>query len=149
MAPSTVYALKLSQIVNQTNPLNANDLPKYSATWFVTFDVRTDELFVAETRYSFFQRYQTNLSITLESSIYYVKNLQQPIVRQTEVIFHNLLFTIVVLELFGLSFLICKLLLAPLIRLTLERIRRFRSKSQVDTAPNDNTISRAIATELQ
>jgi hypothetical protein len=43
-----------------------------------------------------------------------VSNEQQPIARQTEIIFHNLLFTIVVLELFGLAFLMIKLLLVPL-----------------------------------
>ncbi|CAF0882448.1 unnamed protein product [Adineta steineri] len=149
LAPSTEYTLQLSEIVNQTDPLNVNDLSKYSATWFATYDVRTDELFTQQNRYSFFQRSQTNLTITIEEDVYYVKNVQQPIARQTEVIFHNLLFTIVVLELFGLLFLVCKLLIVPLVRRIHERVHRYHAKNQVNTKENDDTNTESTVIPLQ
>ncbi|CAF4147851.1 unnamed protein product, partial [Adineta steineri] len=149
LAPSTEYTLQLSEIVNQTDPLNVNDLSKYSATWFATYGVRTDELFTEQDRYSFFQRSQTNLTITIAEDVYYVKNLQQPIARQTEVIFHNLLFTIVVLELFGLLFLVCKLLIVPLVRRIHERVHRYHAKNQVNTKENDDTNTESTVIPLQ
>ncbi|CAF0969527.1 unnamed protein product [Adineta steineri] len=149
LAPSTEYTLQLSEIVNQTDPLNVNDLSKYSATWFATYDVRTDELFTEQDRYSFFQRSQTNLSITIAEDVYYVKNLQQPIARQTEVIFHNLLFTIVVLELFGLLFLVCKLLVVPLVRKIHERVHSYHTRNQINTKENDDANPESTTIPLQ
>ena len=75
-----------------------------------------DEIFTNESRYTFFYRTQTDISVSVSQSIFYVSNLQQPIARQAEVIFRSLLFTIVVLEVFGLLFLLFKLLLAPMLR---------------------------------
>jgi hypothetical protein len=114
LAPSTLFSIALTSIVNRTNPLNSDDLATFSAIWSSSFDVIIEDLFTSENRYTFFQRTQTNISVTIQKSIFYVSNEQQPIARQTEIIFHNLLFTIVVLELFCLVFLIFKLLLVPL-----------------------------------
>jgi hypothetical protein len=56
----------------------------------------------------------TTLTIAISETSYYVQNVQSPIAKQPEVIFHTLLFTIVCLELCGLLFVICKLLVIPL-----------------------------------
>jgi hypothetical protein len=138
----------MSQIVNQTNPLDSDGLTIYSAIWFATYTARIDELFVSEDRYSFFTRTQTNLSATISESIYYVKNTQEPIARQTEVIFHNLLFTIVVLELFGLLFLVCKLFLVPLARFLYERVHRYLQKKKEFNVINDNNDNMPAAIEM-
>lgn len=60
-----------------------------------------DELLTNESRYAFFYRTKTDISLSVSQSIFYASNLQQPIARQAEVIFRSLLFTIVVLEVFG------------------------------------------------
>ncbi|CAF4058555.1 unnamed protein product, partial [Adineta steineri] len=62
--------------------------------------VNSAQLFTNESQYTFFYRTTTNISVTIEQNIFYIGNLQQPIARQTEVMFHSLLFTIVVLEVF-------------------------------------------------
>jgi hypothetical protein len=54
------------------------------------------------------------LTINIAETSYYIKNVQSPIAKQAEIIFHTLLFAIVCLELSGLAFLIIKLLLVPL-----------------------------------
>jgi hypothetical protein len=122
LAPSTLFSLELTQIVNRTAPMDSNGLATYSAIWSSSFSVNTDELFSEETRYTLFQRTYTNVTVTIDESIFYVSNVQEPIARHTEIIFHNLLFTIVVLELFGLFFLLIKLLLVPLFHIFLTKV---------------------------
>ncbi|CAF5097160.1 unnamed protein product, partial [Rotaria magnacalcarata] len=56
----------------------------------------------------------TTLNIVTSETPYYVKNLQEPIAKSSEIVFQNLLFTTVCLELFGLIFLLFKLLLKPM-----------------------------------
>ncbi|CAF4307403.1 unnamed protein product, partial [Rotaria magnacalcarata] len=142
LAPSTSFVIGLTAIVNHTDPLNSDDWPTFSAIWSSSFDVITDDLFTVENRYTFFQRSQTNISITIQKSIFYVNNKQEPIARQTEIIFHNLLFTIVVLELFCLLFLINKLLILPLYHNISSLLHYLSKKNRVDA--NENKLSMAI-----
>jgi hypothetical protein len=139
LAESTVFSIELTQIVNQTDPLDSDGLSTFSAIWSYSFSVDSDQLFTNESRYTFFYRTQTNISITIGQNIFYVSNLQQPIARQTEVIFHSLLFTIVVLEVFGLIFLLLKLLFIPVFRKILDRLRHKLPKSR-DTPVDDLSI---------
>jgi hypothetical protein len=139
LAESTVFSIELTQIVNQTDPLDSDGLSTFSAIWSYSFSVDSDQLFTNESRYTFFYRTQTNISITIDQNIFYISNLQQPIARQTEVIFHSLLFTIVVLEVFGLIFLLVKLLFIPVFRKILDRLRHKMSKSR-DTPMDDLSI---------
>jgi hypothetical protein len=131
LAPSTLFSLELTQIVNRTAPMDSNGLATYSAIWSSSFSVNTDELFSEETRYTLFQRTYTNVTVTIDESIFYVSNVQEPIARHTEIIFHNLLFTIVVLELFGLFFLLIKLLLVPLFHTIFRRVQCTSRKVRV------------------
>ncbi len=137
LAPLTFFDLQLTQIINRTAPLNTNNLATYSGIWSSSFNVNTNEQFSTETRYTFFQRTYTNVTVTIEESLFYVSNEQRPIARQTEIIFHNLLFTIVVLELFGLFFLLIKLLVIPLFHSMLERLQRLSKKNQVEITKED------------
>ena len=137
LAPSTTFPIVLTAIVNQTAPLNTDGSSKFSAIWSSSFHAVTDELFTNESRYTFFYRTQTNISVTVSQSIFYVSNLQQPIARQAEVIFRCLLFTIVVLEIFGLLFLLVKLLLVPMFRGTVTCLKKHRArKNRVEVAEN-------------
>ncbi len=54
------------------------------------------------------------LSIIISETSFYIKNNQAPIAKRPEIVFHNLLFTIVFLEIFGLVFLLFKLIFIPL-----------------------------------
>ncbi|CAF3559292.1 unnamed protein product [Adineta steineri] len=136
---SSTFSIELIQIVNQTDPLDDDGLSTFSAIWSYTFGDNSDELFTNESRYTFFYRTQTNISITITENIFYIGNLQQPIARQTEIAFRSLLFTIVVLEVFGLLFLLLKLFLIPVYRLILNRINKKLSKNRV-TPTNDLTM---------
>ncbi len=54
------------------------------------------------------------LTIVISETSYYIKNVQSPIAKQSEIIFRTLLFAILCLEICALVFVICKLLLIPL-----------------------------------
>jgi F0F1-type ATP synthase membrane subunit c/vacuolar-type H+-ATPase subunit K len=142
LAPSLSFPIELTSVVNQTAPLSNHGVAEFSGIWSSSFSVNSDELFSNETRYSFFYRTQTNVSVSISQSIFYVSNLQEPIARQTEVIFRSLLFTIVVLEVFGLLFLVVKLLLVPLLRTSTACLIKHRArKNQVEPIENEmNTV---------
>ncbi|CAF0987621.1 unnamed protein product [Adineta ricciae] len=138
LAESIVFPIELTQIINQTDPLDTQGSPSFGGIWSSSFTVNSDELFSNESRYTFFYRTQTNISVTIEQSIFYISNLQQPIARQTEIIFRSLLFTTVVLEVFGLLFLLIKLLMIPMFRMLSNHIcRKFRTN---ETSPAENLV---------
>jgi hypothetical protein len=83
-----------------------------------------------------YQRTYTNITI---ESLFYVSNQQQPIARESEIIFRNLLFTIVLLELFGLLFLVIKLLMNPLFNIIYRRLQRLSKRNQVHPFKEDST----------
>ncbi|CAF1400512.1 unnamed protein product [Adineta steineri] len=128
LAESSTFSIELTQIVNQTDPLTDDGSSTFSAIWSSTFNVNSDELFTNESRYTFFYRTQTNISVIIDENIFYVRNLQQPIARQTEIVFRSLLFTIVVLEVFGLLFLLMKLFFIPVSRLISKTIKKIKIK---------------------
>ena len=141
LGPSILFPIVLTPIVNQTAPLSTDGSSTFSAIWSSSFNSVMDELFTNESRYTFFYRAQTNISVTVSESIFYVKNLQQPIARQAEVVFRCLLFTIVVLEVFGLSFLLVKLLLAPMFREIVAYLKHLRTKKNRVEAAGDLAIA--------
>ena len=80
------------------------------------------------------------MSVTIKESSFYVSNTQRPIARQTEIILRNLLFTIVILELFGLFFLVIKLLLLPLFPIIHKRLQRLFKKNRVMVIENNSNM---------
>jgi hypothetical protein len=73
-----------------------------------------NSLFISNAQYVVSALTSTTLNIDITETPYYVKNLQEPIARQSEIIFRNLLFTVVCLEIFGLVFISYKLLFKPI-----------------------------------
>lgn len=107
--------------------MSSSDDVTFSGLWQPASTVQTlsDELLYK--KIGGFLRYlpvQTNLVVQLTETPFYIQNIQEPIARRTEIIFHNILFTIVVLELFGLIFLLFKLLFFPLIDLVYRQFSR-------------------------
>ena len=102
--PLAEFVIHINATVNQTAPLSLSGLLIYSTAWLFTVNAKLDEVFTAETRYTFYKREKTIVSITLADAVFYVSNVQQPIAIRNEIIFRNLLLTIVVLELFRLAF---------------------------------------------
>jgi hypothetical protein len=105
--------------VNMTQALDTSDPIRYSGLWMPTFSTisLSDEAYYVE--FGNYLRYTSSLTviqIALDERPFLIKNIQQPIVRTAELIFHGLLFTSLCIELFAFSFLIFKLLIVPVLR---------------------------------
>jgi hypothetical protein len=103
----------MTKLINETKPMTGDE-SEFSGIYIPTFTVDMNSLFVTNDQYVTSALTTTILTIVITETPYYVKNLQEPIARQSEIIFRNLLFTIVCLEIFGLVFISYKLLLKPL-----------------------------------
>ena len=113
-----------TKVINKTEPLVAGDLILYSGLFIPTVTAEgISDKFLYDL-HGEYQRYlftYTFLTIDLGETQFYILNRQDPIVRKGEMIFHNVLFTIAVIELFGFTFLICKLAVIPFVRLLTSR----------------------------
>ncbi|CAF1113401.1 unnamed protein product [Didymodactylos carnosus] len=120
-------AVQLTKVINETVPLEIGE-ETLSGLWVASLTLNYYDSFVSESDYLDSTLTETNVTLVLSETGYYILNEQQPIAKQTEIIFHNLLFTIVVLELFGLLFLLFKLLLLPLASFLITRCRPTRTE---------------------
>jgi hypothetical protein len=105
--------LQLVKVINYTYPLSEGGYANLSAIWLPSFSTNLDQMFVDENEYKHATNLNTVLSIVISEASYYMLNTQKPITDEAEMIFANLLFTIVCLEIFGLGFLVFKLIISP------------------------------------
>lgn len=146
-APSAELVIHMIAVVNQTSPMDLSQQPLFSTVWSLSMDALLDEIFTAETRYTFYKREKTIISITLVDQVYYVSNVQQPIARQSEIVFRTLLFTTVVLELSRLGLLVAKLIFIPIFRIGVTRLSKKGGK--VDSTVDESSHTEAHDTELK
>jgi hypothetical protein len=101
--------------VNETEPLSG-DQSNFGGIWYPTFGYDINEMFISADNYvTMANLTSTKVTIVLSETSYYIKNLQSPIAKESEVIFRTLLFSFLCLELCAIFFLICKLLIIPFI----------------------------------
>jgi hypothetical protein len=105
--------------INMTQALSTDDPTLYAGIWTPTFTTvsLSDEAYYDQ--FGNYLRYTSSLTIlqvSLDEYPYFIKNIEQPIVRTAELIFHGLLFTSLCIELFGFFFLFIKLFCIPLLR---------------------------------
>lgn len=97
---------------------------KSSGLWQTSFlgsELADQILYNRRGEYHRYLSTETVLTVTLNENHFYVENVQEPIARKTEANFHTILFASLALEMFGLTFLMFKLILAPLFRLVERR----------------------------
>lgn len=111
---------QLTKVINETVPMMGEE-SEYSGIYIPTFTIDTSSLFLTADEYNQLNFTSTVVTIDIQETPYYVKNLQEPIAKSSEIIFHNLLFTIVCLEIFGLGFLLYKLAVKPFFALLFPR----------------------------
>jgi hypothetical protein len=115
----TVVPIVFIKIINRTQALNVAEATLYSGLWMPTFTTisLSDEAYYVE--FGNYLRYTSSLTVvqvTFDERPFFVKNIQQPIARATELIFHGLLFTSLCIELFAFTFLLIKLFVIPVFR---------------------------------
>jgi hypothetical protein len=108
--------LQITKVINRTYPLAEDGESELSAIWLPIISENLDEMFVDESEYNYATSSSIVISIMISETTYYVSNVQRPITDEDELIFTNLLFTIVCLEIFGMGFLIFKLIIIPLVK---------------------------------
>jgi hypothetical protein len=107
--------LGLTKVINRTYSLEEDGETEFSGLWLPTISGTLDQMFIDENEYMYATSTSTVLSIVMSETPFYMSNIQRPITDEDELIFTNLLFTIVCFEIFGLGFLIFKLIIVPLI----------------------------------
>src|ERR1700722_9176230 len=116
----------------------SGDESEFTGLWYPTFVVDKNQMFItAEYYVTSANLTKTTITIVISETLYFIQNHQSPITRQSEVIFHNLLFTIVCLEIFGLIFLIFKLALIPLLNIIM---KCFNRKNRIELTRNHNIL---------
>ncbi|UJR13140.1 hypothetical protein I4U23_000164 [Adineta vaga] len=119
MGRFTYIPIVFVKTINMTQALNPTDSTAYSGLWTPTFSSISfsDEDYYIE--YGYYLRYTSSLTILqvmFDERPFYIKNIEQPIVRTAELIFHCLLFTSLCIELFAFAFLFVKLFIIPICR---------------------------------
>ncbi|CAM4967420.1 unnamed protein product [Rotaria socialis] len=106
--------LQLTKVINRTYPLTEGGQTQLNGIWMPYVSTDINQIFVNENQYIYAISSNTILSLVISETPYYVLNTQQPIVDEAELIFTNVLFTILCMEIFGLMLLIFKVIIVPL-----------------------------------
>jgi hypothetical protein len=136
--------LALTKVINETKPMEGEH-SYFDGIFIGTFTVDPNSLFVSEDQYVRSLSTVTKLSVVISETPYYVKNLQQPIARTSEVVFRNLLFAVVCLEIFGLVFLFYKLLFKPLYFMLCRRKANKYKRQVKHDKPSTGDLQRPIS----
>lgn len=116
LAQTLPVVMTITKVINETALMDSEE-NNYTGIYVPTYETDPNSFFLTEGQYVRSVSTGTVFTISISETPYYVKNRQIPIARRGEIIFHNLLFTVVCLEIFGLVFLMCKLILEPLFHL--------------------------------
>ncbi|CAF1312602.1 unnamed protein product [Adineta ricciae] len=143
LAQQASCTLQFTKIINRTYPLEEHGETKFSGLWLPTLSTSVDNVFADENEYKYSTSTSTVLSIVISETSSYVLNVQKPITAKQELVFTNLLYTIVCLEIFGLGFLIFKLIVIPFFKSIL---RYFRQRHR--SAANHSSLDKPTLTEL-
>jgi hypothetical protein len=106
--------IQLIKLINETEGLSSTDDTQYSALWIPTFIINNDQVFYTEDDFQLYHILDnTILTVQVTEATYYIYNKQEPIAKVSKVIFTDILFTTMCIELFGLTFLVFKLGILP------------------------------------
>ena len=138
---SVTMPIALIRTINQTKPLQVGGEVLYDGRWTATWNTAnglSDQLIYEHNgEYLRYASYQTVITISLIEHPFYLLNTQQPIIRSAELAFHMLLFTSLIIELFGFVFLFVKLAILPIVVCIL-RHWRGRKRSMPKEAPSSS-----------
>jgi hypothetical protein len=130
------FNIELIQVINETRPLSVSDVSKYSGLWIPTFIKDDDRNFYTLTTYeTYHTQLYTILTVDITQAPYYIYNVEKPIIKTTAVIFKNILFATMCMEILAFAFLIVKLAIGPLFRLI---IRHICSKKEEEESKEEN-----------
>ena len=139
LARDLPVTVSLTKVVNETLALDGGD-SDFGGIYIPTFTVDYNSLFYTADQFVRSTLTVTTLSLILSETPYYVKNLQQPIAKPSEIVFQNLLFITVCLELFGLIFLMYKMLFKPFYYYLIKKKHRKRGEESYKTKTYESDL---------
>lgn len=146
VAQDPVITVHLIKLVNETEPLASDGDMQYSGIWIPTFVKSDEQLFITESDFQLYHIYdRTVFTVQLTEATYYIFNKQEPITKLTEVIFTDILFTTMCIELFALTFLFFKLAVLPIVKMLLRlcfKSNKVRPKNKrAGVCPNCRSVN--------
>jgi len=118
-------ALQLTKVINSTSPLVNGGDEILSGIWIGSFLVNYDESFVTDTDYlNTPPETSTTLTLVISETPYYILNEQSPIARLPEIIYHDFLFTTMIIGMFVLIFVIIDVMILPCFTFLIRKCRR-------------------------
>jgi len=139
MSQDPYFSIELVQVINETKPLSLNALSNYSGLWIPIFSQDEDQNFQVQSDY---EQYHTGLytilTIDISQAAYYVHNVEKPIIKTTAIIFKNILFASMCLEIYGFVILILKLAIIPLARWIIQRVQSKGEESKEDNKDDED-----------
>ena len=140
VATSLPITLELTKVINETISLTGEE-SDFGGIYIPTFTMDESSLFYTKDQYIQSTDQSTVVILQIHETPYYVKNVQEPIAKRSEIIFHNLLFITVCLEIFGLGFLVYKLAVKPLCQFFFPRCFPRKKHSHQDERELSSTAS--------
>ena len=139
IAQSTQIYFAMTKVINQTEFLDYSGSTNFSGIWIPTSTHGALNDHISYDQRGPFLRYfstQHTITIAFSETQFYVMNKQEPIARQGEILFHNILFTTTIIGIFALAFLVFKLTLMPIIQWCIRReaclFKRYREQLTKD-----------------
>lgn len=115
LAQAATVEVAMTKVINQTDPL-FGDNTDYGGIWYPTYTYSLSEMFISADQYATSNNLSaTTIIVDVSETSYYIKNTQSPIAKEPEIIFRTLLFAFLCLEICAMAFLICNLLIVPVV----------------------------------
>jgi hypothetical protein len=134
-------------VVNETEPLRGSE-SDYSGLWYASFSYTPTDMFMTRETYVLSTNgSSTTLMITISETSHYIKNVQSPIAKEAEVIFRTLLFDFSCLELCAVAFVVCKLVIIPLMQL-LSRVTKKRVEQRIVPSVTSRDLDPSVAEQV-
>ncbi|CAF1432242.1 unnamed protein product [Adineta ricciae] len=150
-------SIEMTRIINRTDSVIDKD-NTFSAIWLPTLTMKSAlwDSHIYKNDQDEYRRslnWQVALVVDFTQSKFYMQNVQEPIARGYEIVFKTILFSMLVLELFGLLFLMFKLLIIPLVRfirrITCPSLAYKHDHSNIQTSNNDDNCIEDIVTSTR
>ena len=114
----------ITKLINRTYGLTEGEPLRVNGIWLPSMSVNVDNIFNNENEYNYATSASSVLTISISETPYYIVNTQKPVTDFADLMFTDILFSIVCLEIFGLVFLIFKLVILPLFKRTVSACER-------------------------
>jgi len=128
---SSRFPVIFTKNINMTRTMENRAPNLFSGLWIPTFGGETSSDEIYYTQFGDYLRYisaRTIVQFVFDERAFYIKNIQSPIMRRPQMVFHALLFTSLCIELFALIFLFVNLLIVPMIRQIRSRCRQYQQR---------------------